>query len=88
MADETPNLILEQLRLMRNEQQTRHAEITQQLTDVRARLRGLEEHLLALRRDVIGDAETIARQQVNLDQLVDRIHRIERRLNLTDPQGH
>ena len=48
------------------------------------RLGRLEVGQGRLRRDQGSDAETIAHVQVELDQMADRVRRIERRLQLAD----
>ncbi|MCL5979519.1 MAG: hypothetical protein M1488_02310 [Gammaproteobacteria bacterium] len=79
MTDNIENLVLEHLRYIRG----RVDQIADDLVDLKHRMSGLEQAMNLVRREVnLGD-ETDARQQVTLDRLVERIERIERRLELT-----
>jgi outer membrane murein-binding lipoprotein Lpp len=79
MTDNIENLVLEHWRYIRG----RVDQIADDLVDLKHRMSGLEQAMNLVRREVnLGD-ETDARQQVTLDRLVERIERIERRLELT-----
>ncbi len=79
MATQTDNLILEHLRHIRG----RVDQIADDMLDLKHRLSGLESGMVAVKRDVASGDETDARQQVSLDKLVERITRIEKRLELS-----
>lgn len=79
---ETPDLthvILKQL-------QASSARIEGKLDDVLSRLSDVESALVGVGAAVNHGAAVDARQQVSLDRIVKRIERIERRLELTDPE--
>ncbi|MBK1632175.1 hypothetical protein CKO31_15805 [Thiohalocapsa halophila] len=84
MTDNVDNLILEQLRGLRNQVSGLQGEMRSEFADVKYRINRLETAVAGMRRDEAGQAEDIARQQAFLDRLMDRIQRIERRLELSD----
>jgi hypothetical protein len=80
MADEPINLVLEHLRAIR-------AELAGLREDVgELKLRQSETHraVLSVRRDQVSDAETVAHVEARMDKLVDRVARIERRLDIAE----
>jgi len=80
--DNVENLVLEQLRLMRSDISGMRSEMQGDFRDVKGRLSHLEASVAAVRRDGAMVTEDFARQQVSIDSLVDRIQRIEKRLEL------
>jgi chromosome segregation ATPase len=83
MNDNVEHLILEQFRALRNQIEGLQTEMRNEFGDVKHRINRLESAVAGIRRDEAGTAEDIARQQSTLDQLKERIDRIERRLELT-----
>ena len=81
---ETNNLILELLRGLRNQIEGFQTETRSEFRDVKQRLNSLENAVLGVKRDEISTASDIARQQASLDQIIERIQRIEKRLQLTE----
>jgi len=55
-----------------------------QFKDVKQRLNHVEMSIAAMRRDQAMDSADTARQQASIDSLVERIQRIERRLELSE----
>ncbi|NEV64461.1 hypothetical protein [Thiorhodococcus minor] len=53
-----------------------------EFSDVKHRINRLESAVAGIRRDEAGTAEDIARQQAAIDALNERLHRIERRLEI------
>jgi uncharacterized protein involved in exopolysaccharide biosynthesis len=84
MTDNIEHLILEQFRAMRNQIAGLQREMLNEFADVKHRINRLETSLAGIRRDEAGQAEDIASQQAFIDGLVERIQRIERRLDLHD----
>jgi chromosome segregation ATPase len=84
MIDNVENLIIEHLRALRSEIQTFRTEMQGEFRDVKARLSTLEVALSGVKRDQAESLADYARQQMSLDQIVERIQRIERRLELSD----
>ena len=78
MPEPVEGLVLEHLRHIRG-RVDRIAEDTQ---DLKARMSSLESAMVGVKREVTAGDETDARQQVTLDRLLDRIERLERRLEL------
>jgi predicted nuclease with TOPRIM domain len=74
------NLVLEMLRAVRADVQALHEDNR----DLKARVNEVYSAVLSLRRDQALDADTTHRVQVTVDDLKDRIERIERRLDLRD----
>ena len=74
------NLILEHLRHIRNQVD----QIAEDVTSLKHRMTGLEGAMSLVKREIVLSDETTARHQVEMDKLVARVERIERRLELTD----
>jgi hypothetical protein len=74
------NLVLEHLRAIRRQ--------IDGLADVLAehgqRLNRIEQGIAGLRRDQAYDAENAAHHSIRIDQLAERVSRIERQLELVD----
>ncbi len=84
MTGEVDHLVLEHLRLLRSDIRDMRAEMHSGFHDLKDRMVRLESTMLRVKRDVLGCEETLAFQQVAQDRLVERIERIERRLELTE----
>lgn len=78
MADNVENIVLEHLRHIRG----RVDQIADDMSDLKHRMSSLESAMVSVKHEVAYGDETDARQQVTLDKLVDRIQRIEKRLEL------
>jgi outer membrane murein-binding lipoprotein Lpp len=74
------NLVLEHLRHIRG----RVDQISDDMSDLKHRMSSLEHAMVAVKREVASGDETDARQQISIDKLVERIDRIERRLELAN----
>jgi ribosomal protein L29 len=84
MTDNIEHLVLEQFRALRNQIAAMQTAMHSEFSDVKHRISRVETAIAGVRRDEAGAAEDIARQQVSIDQLNERIVRIERRLELRD----
>jgi outer membrane murein-binding lipoprotein Lpp len=73
------SLVLEHLRHIRG----RVDQIADDVIDLKHRISSLENAMVLVKREVNFGDETDARQQVSLDRLVERVQRIERRLDLS-----
>lgn len=84
MADKVENLILErileQFRALRGGQDR----IEHELREVQLRLSSLESAVIGTKRDGVHTQEDVARQQVTIDGIKERLDRIERRLDLRE----
>ena len=80
MTDNVENLMLEHLKKFQMTLDSMQRDIRE------LKVRQSETHtaVLALRRDQLGDAEITAHMQTQMDSFVDRLDRIERRLDLTN----
>lgn len=78
MTENLDNLVLEHLRHIRG----RVDQIGEDILDLKHRMASLESAMVGVKREVTSGDETDARQQVSIDRLVERIERIERRLEL------
>ncbi len=78
MSDNVENIVLEHLRHIRS----RVDQIADDMTDVKHRMSSLELAMVSVKHEVAHGDETDARQQVALDKIIDRISRIERRLEI------
>ena len=79
MTDQIDNIILEHLKAIRAEL----AEVKADTSDIKLRLHSVDTSVIELRRNNVHLFEDDARQQVSLDKLLERIQRIEKRLELT-----
>ena len=79
MTDRIDNIILEHLKAIRAEL----AEIKADTSDIKLRLHSVDTSVIELRRNNVHLFEDDARQQLSLDKLLERIQRIEKRLELT-----
>lgn len=82
MAADVENLVLEQLRLLRNEVQSFRADLLAETSDIKHRLSMLESAVLSVRRDTVSTDTELARHQAVMDRFAQRLERIERRLEL------
>ncbi|MDP1650050.1 MAG: hypothetical protein Q8M01_17870 [Rubrivivax sp.] len=80
MTENVESVIIEHLRHIR----ARVDRIAEDMSDMKHRMSSLESAMVLVKREVSAGDETDARQQLSLDRLLDRIERIERRLELTD----
>jgi ribosome-associated translation inhibitor RaiA len=80
MAENVENLMLEHLKRF----QATLERIEHKLSEVTTRQTDTHAAVLGLRRDQLNDAEISAHLQVQLDQVRDRLERVERRLELRD----
>ncbi len=78
MSENVENLVLEHLRHIRS----RVDQIADDMSDLKHRMSSLESTMVSVKHEVAHGDETDARQQVTLDKIVDRILRIEKRLEL------
>ena len=79
MTEQIDSVILEHLKAICAEL----AEIKADTSDIKLRLHSVDTSVIELRRNDVHLFEDDARQQVTLDRLLDRIQRIEKRLELT-----
>jgi uncharacterized protein involved in exopolysaccharide biosynthesis len=84
MTENVENLILEHLRSLRNQVETLQGQMHHEFRDVKLRLSSLESSVVGLRRNETDTAGDLVRQQARLDELSERIRRIEKRLELID----
>ena len=75
----TENLVIEHLRAMRHE----IAAVKADTMDTRQRVVSVESSIVDMRRNVIHVFEDMAHQQLTMDKLLDRVQRIEKRLDLS-----
>lgn len=78
MGDNVENLILEHLRAIR----TDISVIREDVREVKQRLTSLELSVSGLKRDYAQLYGDLAEQHTRYDRLVDRVERIERRLDI------
>jgi outer membrane murein-binding lipoprotein Lpp len=76
----TDNIILEHLRHIR----AKVDQTSDDIADLKQRMGSLESAMVAVKYEVVHCAEVDTRQQVSIDKIIERIQRIERRLELND----
>ena len=79
MIESLDSLIIEHLRHIRG----RVDQIADDVTDLKHRISGLETAMVLVKREVTASDETDVRLQMSIDKLVERIQRIEKRLELS-----
>lgn len=83
MSENIENLILlEHLRMLRNEVAGLRTEMHEEFRDVKLRLGSVESAVVSVRRDSTDQMGDVVRQQLRIDQLAERLERLERRLEL------
>lgn len=80
MSDHVDKLILEHLRGMRGSQER----IEHELREIKNRITSVEASVAGFRRDAAHDNDKIVQQQIGLDQLAERLERIEKRLEISN----
>ena len=78
------NIIIEHLKGLRSDVLAMRSDMQAEFKDVKARLNHLVATLARVRRDGALSAEDFARQQFSIDSLLERIQRIEGRLELSN----
>jgi len=82
MTDNIENLIIEQLKAIRNDVREFRQVNSEEHSDIKARLASLESAIVSVKRNEADTSADIARQQVSIDSLAARLERLERRLEL------
>lgn len=82
MVDNVENLILEHLRALRSEIQTLRSEMHAEFKDLKMRVSSVESSMVAVKHETADIRGDYVRQQVSIDNLVERVQRIEKRLEL------
>ena len=77
------NIVIEHLKALRSEVAAMRTEMQTGFQDVKARLNHLESSNAGVRRDQALGEDEAARQQLSIDRLLQRIQRIEKRLEIT-----
>lgn len=83
MTENIENIVIEQLKALRNDIKTLREEMHQEFADVKHRLSTIERGIASVRHENADGFESYVRQQVSIDRITERIERIERRLELT-----
>ena len=77
------NLIIEHLKGLRSEVQTLRSEMHSEFKDVKLRLASVEGAMVGVKHETADIRGDFVRQQVSIDSLLERIQRLERRLELS-----
>jgi hypothetical protein len=81
-STEIDNLIIEHLKALRNDLRDLKLLNTEEHNDIKARISHLDSVVLGMKRNELENSSEVARQQVSIDQIVQRIEKIERRLEI------
>lgn len=84
MSESIGNSVLEPLRVLRIEVAALRTEMHDEFRDIKLRLGSVESAVVAVRRDSTDQMGDAVRQQLRIDQLAERLERIERRLELAN----
>ena len=82
MIDNVENLVLEQLKALRNEIIAFRSENQSEFSEIKHRLTRVESTIAGMRGENVGTQEDVYRQQGVIDQIKERLQRIERRLEI------
>ena len=82
MTDNVENLVIEHLRALRSEVQTLRTEMHAEFKDLKHRMISVENAIVGMKHESADMRSDYVRQQVSIDDLVERIQRIEKRLDL------
>lgn len=82
MSDNVENMVLEQLRALRNDIATFRAENQSEFSEMKHRLNRVESSLAHMRGENIGTQEDVYRQQGVIDAIKERLQKIEKRLEI------
>jgi hypothetical protein len=83
MDEGVDNLIIEHLKGLRSDVQSLRTEMHAEFRDVKLRLASVETAIVGAKHESADIRGDFVRQQVSLDSLLERIQRIERRLELS-----
>ena len=83
-SEKVDNLVLEQLRALRNEIHAFRTENQSEFSEIKHRLNRVESNLAGMRGENAGTQEDVYRQQGVIDSIKERLQRIERRLELAN----
>jgi len=82
MTENVENLVLENLRSLRNEILAFRSENQSEFGEIKHRLTRVESSLASMRGENAGTQEDVYRQQGVIDAIKERLQRIEKRLEL------
>lgn len=82
MSDNVDNLVLEQLRALRNEILAFRSENQSEFSELKHRLTRVESSIASMRGENVGTQEDVYRQQGVIDSIKERLQRIEKRLEI------
>lgn len=83
MAEPIDNIIIEHLKALRSDVQTLRNEMHVEFKDMKLRLSSVETAIVSMKHESADTRGDYVRQQVNIDSIIDRIQRIEKRLELS-----
>lgn len=84
MSDNVDNLVLEQLRALRNDILSFRAESQSDMSEIKHRLSRVESGIAGMRGESAGTQEDVYRQQAIIDTIKERLQRIEKRLEIAN----
>lgn len=82
MSENVENLVLEQLRALRSEILAFRSENQSEFSEIKHRLTRVESSIASMRGENVGTQEDVYRQQSVIDQIKERLQRIEKRLEI------
>ena len=83
MEESIDNLIIGHLKGLRSEVQTLRSEMHSEFRDVKHRLTSVETTIVSAKHEAADIRGDYVRQQVSIDSLLERIQRLERRIELS-----
>ena len=83
MAGQVDNVIIEHLKALRSDVQTLRSEMHVEFKDLKLRSSSVESAIVSMKHELADTRGDCVRQQVSIDSLVERIQRIEKRLELS-----
>ncbi len=83
MADSVDDFVIEHLKALRSDVQTLRTEMHVEFKDVKLRLASVETAFVSIKHEMANGRGDYVRQQISIGSLVERIQRIEKRLELS-----
>ena len=83
MTENVENIVIEHLKALRSDVQTLRSEMHVEFKDVKLRMSSVETAIVSMKHELADTRGDYVRQQVNIDALIERIQRIEKRLELS-----
>jgi ElaB/YqjD/DUF883 family membrane-anchored ribosome-binding protein len=83
MTDNIENIVIEHLRALRSEVQTLRTEMHAEFRDLKQRVGSVKNAIVSMKHESADIRGDYVRQQMSIDNIVEPVQRIEKRLELS-----